>query len=184
MFKVHPLQYSCTTVQYSFDPAFLPLLGKLALRLGLEAKIDEVSGRAIVARLERMSAERKVYISHQSGVNDYRRGEEKEEFIDYYKLLCLAKDVDAEINMSFDGTPRHTGFDYCFPKAGWIGDTHWTFAHLTDDCNLNYKYCYSHKQGKKILLKDLKKIVQETNLLRFSFPLFWTPKRGARYSPR
>lgn len=162
MFKVRPIQYSCTTVQYSFDPAFLPLLKYLALPLGLEVKRDEVLGRAIVARLERMSAERKVYISHQSGVDDYRRGKKEEEFIDYYRLLCLAKDVDAKINMSLDGTPSHTGFDYSFPRNGWIGDPHWIFVHLTDDCNLRCKFCYSPKEEKKILLKDLKKFVQET----------------------
>ena len=161
MFKIHPLQYSCTTVQYSFDPAFLPLLGNLGSRLGLEVKKDAISGRAIKAKLERMSLERKAYISHQSGASDYRRKNEKEEFVDYYKLLCLAKDVDAEINMSFDGTPKHTGFDYCFPKTGYIWDPYWIFAHLTDDCNLSCKYCYSPKQGRKILLKDLKKFVQE-----------------------
>lgn len=161
MFKVHPLQYSCTTVQYSFDLAFLPLLDKLALALGLKLKKEGVSGKAIVARLKRDSFEREVYISHQSGISDYCKEDKNEEFVDYYKLLCLAKDVDAQINMSFDGTPRSSGFDWCFPKTGWIWDPYWTFVHLTDDCNLSCKYCYSPKQRKEVLLKDLKKIIQE-----------------------
>lgn len=162
MFKIHPLQYSCTTVQYSFDLSFLPLLDNLALRLGLEVKKDKVLGRAIAASLKKMSSDREALISDQSVASNYCREERKEEFVDYYKLLCLAKDVDAEINMSFSGTPTYAGFDYSFPKTGYIWDPYWIFAHLTDDCNLSCKYCYSPKQGRKILLKDLKKFVQET----------------------
>ena len=184
MFRIHPVQYSCTTIQYSFDPAFLPSLDNLASRLGLEVKKDAVSGGAIIAELERISPEREVYISHQCGTSDYRRKERKEEFVDYYKLLCLAKDVDAEISMSFDGTPRHTGFDYCFPKSDYIWDPYWIFVHLTDNCNLNCKYCYSPKEEKEVLLKNLKKFVQGTKeKIKREYKEHW-PFSTIRKSPK
>lgn len=160
MFVPSPVQYSCTTIQYSFDASHLPLLRLFLGRLGLVVEKREqeevVLGEEIVGSLEAEPPGRFGWLSYEAGEERARErrkssGKPKpaSEAVDCYKLLCAAKDVDASVNMCFAGIPPHSGYDYAGKREGGLGRPHWLFAHITDNCNLSCKYCYATTDEKE-----------------------------------
>lgn len=161
------MQYSCTTVQYGFHPAFLPVLKPLAERLQLRVEQHKnrpgsITARCVVAELTPPEFDAKCYVSHQSGNSEYTRSPDQAcEMVDYYRLLCLAKDLDAEVSMCFSGIPAHVGYEYRPQGLPNHPNTYWLFAHVTDACNLDCTYCYRSERTHHMKLGELKRAMRE-----------------------
>jgi len=163
VFKLSPIQFSCTTLQYTFDESMLKFYEMFARKVGLEVIKRKnqmlIMGDCLTLPIEPFFPGEYIVSYHDLEGGIIFCGDDD---IDALRHMFLIKDVDANVSMNFINPLPRILSRYLFEIPGY--ETKWIFALITRTCNLNCEFCYERRREEFVdatkLVEAIERIVE------------------------